>query len=86
MLRHLVCGLFLVVCVWDVRDVFVDREQYGASCDNYPDKPMNFTNMVLKSLSGSNVVPSWSANHGQCEGGAKIISATDVQIYGKDMP
>lgn len=64
----------------------VTLEEYGASCTNYPDKEFDFSQMVLQSLEGANVSPSWRANRGSCDGGAKIISAQEVQIYGKDMP
>jgi len=64
----------------------VTLEEYGASCNNYPDKPFNFTDMTMATLTGQNLQPKWRANRGACNGGAVIDGPTEVQIYGKDMP
>eukprot|EP00483_Globobulimina_turgida_P002647 UN02651 len=64
----------------------VTLEEYGASCNNYPDQPFNFTQMSMATLSGQKLSPNWRANRGSCQGGAKINGPTDVQIYGRNMP
>eukprot|EP01084_Bolivina_argentea_P298346 514113_1 len=58
------------------------------SCNDYNDKPFNFTNMVITTYSGTNYVPSWSitSNNQQCNGGAVVYSNTDVGVYGTNKP
>jgi hypothetical protein len=64
----------------------VTLEEYGATCAAYPSQPFIFGHMTMSTLTGQNLSPTWRANKGQCNGGAKIIGPSEVDIYGKDMP
>ena len=64
-------------------------EEYSTTtCNEYNSQPFKTNDMVITSKSGSKVNPQWRASNAdrQCSGGAKIIDAADISIYGTNAP